>query len=105
MNRRRFLQTTSAGVAIGVSVLHSIPAATVPETGPSTWTEIETGVWRARIGSPEAYTPVSARLIGPNSGGLRALPSVTDPPLSGPAGIVNSRGCLLQLPLEPNENL
>lgn len=69
----------------------------------TTWTQIYPGVWRARLGSPEPYTPVSGRLIPVQEEAFHRLPHVAEIPLPSPSGRVSTRGTTVELPLRPNE--
>ncbi|HEX9045966.1 MAG TPA: TIM-barrel domain-containing protein, partial [Verrucomicrobiae bacterium] len=63
--------------------------------------QILPGVWRFRIGQPEAVTPTSARHYPPLTNALALLPAV-DCPIAA-TGSISSRGCLVSLPLAPDE--
>jgi alpha-D-xyloside xylohydrolase len=67
------------------------------------WQQIHPGVWRATLGTPEKFTPVSSRFIPPQQGGFAKLPSVGSSPSLEAYGSVTGRGCVLTLPLRPNE--
>lgn len=67
------------------------------------WQEVFPGVWRANIGTQERYTPVSSRLVPPQSQSFQYLPRVDKAPLLPPRGYVSARGCLIQLPLRSKE--
>jgi alpha-D-xyloside xylohydrolase len=107
MNRRQMMQRTAA--TVGLAALVSGDAVESQTAGPSAgtmpWTEIHPGIWKARLASPEAYTPVSSRLVAPAVTPLAHLPHISAPPIVAPNGRVTARGCLVQLPLEPFENL
>ena len=60
------------------------------------------GVWRFTIGSPEKITPVTTRHYPPLTNALANLPPVADCPLAV-SGTVSDRGCLVNLPLAPDE--
>ncbi len=68
----------------------------------NTPTEVQPGVWRIRIGEPEAITPVATRHYSPSSGGLAALPQVAQCPVVL-SGAISERGVLVRVPLVPNE--
>ena len=105
MNRRNFLCSASAGLALSqVEVMGSAAQARTAPTSMQ-WEPVLPGIWKARLGTPETYTPVSSRLTQPDTRGLRTLSEVSAPPLQEPAGRVTQRGCLLELPLKPYENL
>ena len=63
------------------------------------------GVWRATLGAPERYTPVSSRLVEPSSEAFEKLPRVEAAPLSSIAGRRIPRGFVVELPLRPNEQV
>ena len=69
------------------------------------WTQIHPGIWRARLGQPEAHTPATLRLVPPALEKLRALPPVTGAPIAAPQGMLTARGCTLSLALEPGEGV
>jgi alpha-D-xyloside xylohydrolase len=69
------------------------------------WQKVHPGVWRATLATPESFTPVSSRLLPPQTAAFERLPTVTDPPLSGIQGMVTSRGCTVNLPLLPEEEV
>ena len=69
------------------------------------WTLVMPGIWRARVGSPEAFTPVSTRTIAPAASAFHTLPQVADAPLATPMVEIDKRGTTVQLRLEPGENL
>ncbi len=68
------------------------------------WEPILPGVWRARLGSPEAHTPVRDRPVPPAAAEAQArLPLVSAPPLAAPAGQLSHRGLHATLPLAEGE--
>ncbi len=71
--------------------------------GAIVWQEAGPGIWRATIGTPEAYTPVKARLVAPKTDALRAMPAATVPPIGAISGAISARGTMLRLPLTPHE--
>jgi alpha-D-xyloside xylohydrolase len=80
----------------------------VPSASPSLWADwqlVHPGVWRATIGTPESFTPVSSRLVAPLVDGFRQLPSVDRPPMPRLTGSCSRRGCKVQLPLRPEEQV
>jgi alpha-D-xyloside xylohydrolase len=102
-NRRDIIKSIAAGIATAPAAGIAAPAKPQARSASPTWTQIHPGVWRARIGTPEAYTPVSARSISPAP--LTSLPSVAAPPLPAITGRITHRGTELQLPLALNEEL
>jgi alpha-D-xyloside xylohydrolase len=71
----------------------------------ASWKQIHPGVWKATIGVPERYTPVSSRLIPPKTEAFAKLPNVDTAPLAAIRGQRTARGCLVQLPLRSNEQI
>jgi alpha-D-xyloside xylohydrolase len=67
------------------------------------WYQVHPGIWRATIGKPEAYTPVSVRLVDPQLEAFDRLPSVASVPFAEISGSVTSRGCTVELPLQGGE--
>jgi alpha-D-xyloside xylohydrolase len=65
------------------------------------------GIWRLHFGNPETFTPTHFRSAAIDTAGLEAMPFNQPMPL-GLAGIsfqVSGRGCSLQLPMKPHENI
>lgn len=71
----------------------------------SAWSPVYPGVWRATIGSPERFTPVSSRLAPPAVDAFARLPRVDDVPQLSIGGRITARGCTVELPLRPNEQV
>ncbi len=98
----------ATGTAAGLSGLLRAEVQTGP-TGarPTThsWTEVYPGVWRATVGTPERYTPVSSRLMPPQTEAFARLPHVTTAPSPAITGMRNPRGCTIELPLRPGEQV
>jgi len=69
------------------------------------WTSVMPGIWRLRIGSPEAVTPVATRLIAPAVQDFHRLPSVSAPSIRASAAYVDKRGTTVLLPLAAEENI
>jgi alpha-D-xyloside xylohydrolase len=69
------------------------------------WAQVMPGVWRARLGSPEKHTPVSTRLVPPQEAAFTKLPCVESAPLAAIHGKLTARGCLVELPLRPEEQI
>ena len=69
------------------------------------WRQVHPGTWRATLGTPEKFTPVSSQLVAPMTEALAALPQVAEPPLPRIKGKAAARGCLLQFPLRPDEQV
>lgn len=105
---RRALAKSLAAAGVAVGLPQALGAEAGTERGhraTSSWHEVYPGVWRARLGMPERYTPVSSRLISPQLDAFGRLPSVTRAPLSPISGRCASRGFVLELPLRPNEQV
>ena len=69
------------------------------------WLPVHPGVWRATIGKPEAITPVSTRLVPPQTEAFARLPRIHEIPLPKLAGEITPRGCVVSIPLRQNELL
>ncbi len=69
------------------------------------WKRIHPGVWRATIGTPERFTPVSSRLVPPQTAAFGKLPLVAAAPLPPIEGKRMASGCMVQLPLRPGERI
>ncbi|MGB7266810.1 MAG: TIM-barrel domain-containing protein [Terracidiphilus sp.] len=96
----------ATGAAAGIAGVLRAEAPSSP-THPATaaWKKIHPGVWRATIGTPEHFTPVSSRLVPPQTGAFERLPQVDAAPLSPISGKRTARGCILKLPLRPGEQI
>jgi alpha-D-xyloside xylohydrolase len=77
-------------------------AAPVAPT-PLQWQPAGPGIWRATIGTPEAYTPIKSRLIPPKQDALNAMPAVPTVPALQIRGQITSRGTMLRMPLAAHE--
>lgn len=99
----RGLAATGAAAAAG-SLAHPQSVAS-SKMEPAVWTQVFPGVWRARIGKPEHVTPVAARSVPPLESAFAHLPTVAQPPISALEAQRTERGCLLQLPLMPDEEV
>jgi len=106
VNRRSLLKgsvlTLAGCAATSVGAESAQPRS--PERTVS-FSQVFPGIWKSTIGRPESYTPVSARTIPPEEKGIRQLPHVAEVPVSSLGGKVDSRGCLLTLPLETHEEI
>lgn len=69
------------------------------------WVKVHPGVWRATLGSPERYTPVSSRLIQPQAEAFEKLPHVDSAPVPEVVGRRLARGFVAQLPLRSGEEV
>ena len=104
MNRRKFLGAASAGFALSHASLTDVAVAQ-EHSADLQWVAVHPGIWKARLGTPEAYTPVSSRLIPAKTEAFRLLPEVTAPSIQTISGRLTKRGCLLELPLGAHEEL
>src|SRR5690348_10997904 len=99
VSRRSVLKGTALALAGGATT--AIKAELVPRNiGVETlaFRSVFPGVWKATLGVPESYTPVSGRTIPPDAQGLARMASPNSPPIAGIRGKVDRRGCLLTLP-------
>ena len=69
------------------------------------WKQVHPGVWRATIGTPERFTPVSSRLVPAQMDAFAKLPKVYAAPLPPIQGKQTTRGCMVQFPLRPDEQI
>ncbi len=95
MKRRGFLEIAGAS-----GVCLQARAARAQGTGHPD--EVHPGVWRFRLGAPEAITPVSKRSYPPAVSALRELPAAGTCPVEA-AGTASKRGYLVRIPLGPAE--
>ena len=94
----------AAGTAAGLkNILNAETPAGMAHR--SEWKEVYPGVWRATLGTPERYTPVSSRMVEPASQAFEKLPRVDAAPLASVAGRRIPRGFVVELPLRPNEEV
>ena len=94
------------GTVAGTSLLLSdqaIAASAATET--RNWVKIHPGVWRATLGTPERFTPVSSRLVPAKTEAFSRLPGVDGAPLPAIDGERSARGYVVQLPLRPEEQV
>lgn len=70
---------------------------------PMQWVGAGPGIWKATIGTPDAYTPVKARAVASKDDALKAMPAVSSAPAVQVAGEVTARGTMLHLPLAQQE--
>lgn len=106
ISRRTFAKSLAIGsTAAGLS--HWLSAEAVASDIPlkHTWRQIHPGIWHARIGTPEQFTPVSSRLIAPQTEAFAKLPHVGAQPLTSIEGRRTRRGCMVRLPLGPEEQI
>ena len=106
ISRRTLVKAIAAsGAAVGASPWFSAEFCKAEAPPAHSWKQVHPGVWRATIGTPERYTPVSSRLVPAQTGAFRKLPNVTTAPLPPIEGRPTKRGCLVQLPLHPGEQI
>lgn len=113
LSRRDVAKGLAAGAAAGLSGALTAESRLQDAGSPRAegaiealaWTEVHPGVWRARLGVPEKFSPVSTRLVPPQVDALAKLPHVAAAPLSAIHGRRNARGCMVQLPLRPSEHI
>lgn len=106
VNRRSLLKGTAlvlAGGAIAPMKAEIAPRAAEAET--LVLHPVLPGVWKATLGLPESYTPVTGRTIPPDARGLARMAAPGSPPIAQIRGKSGPRGCLLTLPLAVNENI
>lgn len=69
------------------------------------WEAVLPGIWRARLGRPEWFSPVTARMVPPQQDGFTLLPQVTNPPIESICGRVTQRGCVVELSIRSQEQV
>jgi len=106
ISRRTLAKALAASgtVAAFSRMLGAEPAISSPLASPA-WMPVHPGVWRATIGNPERFTPVSNRLVPPQTESFSKLPIVDVAPLPPLVGRQTDRGCTVQLPLRPEEQI
>ncbi len=108
MNRRQLAMGFASGVAASMLPTTFAGASDVSiqsESKELIWNEVFPGIWKATLGTPEAHTPVNSRLIAPAVDGFKALPALSSPAIEAINGEVTDRGCIVRLPLKPNERI
>src|SRR5689334_911484 len=103
INRRQWSRALAIGMAGAQSRNPARGQAGRASSSPIAWSKALPGIWKGTLGTPEAYTPVSSRLISPAEGKLAQLPEVGTPPIPEIAGTVAERGCVLRIPMPPGE--
>lgn len=106
VNRRNVLKGAALALAGGA-------IAPMKAEVPSPTTEAETltlrpilpGIWKATLGVPESYTPVTGRTIPPDARGLAGMTAPGEAPIIKISGKIGPRGCFLTLPLAASENI
>ena len=98
MKRRTFLSGAAAPAAVGALAGQNRPAPPKLEL-------VMPGIWRIRLGKPEAFTPVSSRRRPPAREALEQMPAAGACPI--PAASITAtrmtRGFVVTLPLESFE--
>ena len=92
---------THAAIAENESAI----ARQAAKAGRTPWKQALPGIWRARFGDPETFTPVRARMVGAREQALAAMPDVEEIPLAEIEARILSRGCVIELPLRPQEQI
>jgi alpha-D-xyloside xylohydrolase len=92
INRRGFLSTSGAGAF----------AASAAGQTPAVLQQVHPGVWRIRLGEPEAITPVSTRHYAPQTAAIGLLEPAGKCPVTV-HGTRTARGYLVRIPLAPYE--
>ena len=107
ITRRNLAKGLAAtGTAASLSHLLGAEAPQVPTaSGTPVWENIHPGVWRATLGTPERYTPVSSRLVPPQTPAFQKLPHVNAVPIGPISGRRIARGFVVQLPLRADEQV
>lgn len=106
ITRRTLAKALAAsGTAAGLSRLIGAESAASGSLVTHAWNQVHPGVWRATIGTPERFTPVSSRLVPPQTRAFVKLPRVDTPPLPPVEGKRTDRGCMVQLPLRLGEQI
>lgn len=113
LTRRAVGKGLAVGTAAGLSGLLCTESSMQEQMSPNAdeisqrlaWRQLYPGIWRARLGVPERITPVSTRLVPPQTEAFAKLPRVEAAPLAAIQGRRTGRGCMVQLPLRPNERI
>lgn len=107
LDRRQFGKGIIGGAALALTgrEASAIQKSEADSSQDMRWEFAAPGVWRATAGTPEAITPVRARLVPPCAEALRRLPSVVEAPLRAPGFRLSPRGTRLTLPLDPHEEI
>lgn len=106
ISRRTLVKGIAAsGAVVNASAWFGADFARAEALPSHSWKQIHPGVWRATIGTPEGYTPVSSRLLPPQRDAFAKLPNVVAAPLAAIEGKPTNRGCLVHLPLRADEQV
>jgi alpha-D-xyloside xylohydrolase len=106
ISRRSLAKTlAAAGAATSFSGWFGADSATAEPLTATAWSQVYPGVWRATVGSPEKFTPVSSRLVPPQADAFNNLPR----DMAAPRLLIEStrtdRGCTVSLALRPAEEI
>ena len=99
------LAASGTAAGLGLARLAQAQSPVLDSFTTHSWKRVHPGVWRATIGKPERFTPVSSRLVPPQTEAFARLPDVEAAPLQPIEGKQTARGCLIQLPLRTNEQI
>ncbi len=107
MTRRGLAKGIAASGAIaGLSPLLGAETRAVNAvTQPTAWKQVYPGVWRATLGAPEKFSPVTSRLVPPKTEAFAKLPKVDIAPLPAIHGKSMKRGFVIELPLRLQEEV
>lgn len=106
ISRRSLAKTLVASGAVGgLSQWLDVGAMAAEPVVPYAWKEVYPGIWRATVGTPEGYTPVSSRLVPVQIEAFAKLPAVNAAPLPPIEGKRTVRGCTVRLPLRADEQI
>ena len=107
ISRRTLAKALAAsGTAAGLSHLLGAEVSEPSRAAESAqWINVHPGVWRATLGTPERFTPVSSRMIAPNEPAFEKLPRVAAAPLPAIQGLRIDCGYVVQLPLRADEQI
>lgn len=106
VSRRGFAKTLAvAGISAGTGNLTVADAPSSTGRTEGHWVRVHPGIWRARLGTPEVFTPVSSRMVPENLPMLNRLPESTPAPPLQVAGHPETRGYRLYLSLQPGEGV
>ncbi|MGA2848207.1 MAG: TIM-barrel domain-containing protein [Terracidiphilus sp.] len=107
LTRRSLAKGLAAmGTMAGASHLLDTEALAAPASlEKQNWVKIHPGIWRVTLGAPEHFTPVSSRLVPAKAEAFSLLPDVAAPPLPAIEGERTARGYVVQLPLQPDEQI
>jgi alpha-D-xyloside xylohydrolase len=106
ISRRTLAKALAAsGTVAGLARLVDAQSPIVESLTSPGWNQVHPGVWRATIGTPERFTPVSSRLVPPQTEAFAKLPRVDAAPLPPIEWKQTMRGCLIQLPLRADEQV